>query len=982
MIDTIHRVLQYDRTSEKSVLNLDVASARYVLRELMQREKGIVNLRFESMLSFVSRVVGFKVIEMGGRYLREGEGLLIMQALVNPAGHFAAALEMPGFMHALVKTVEQLRLAEVKPEQLNLQNVGSEQKASELADLMKRYADFLKQHKLFDYPRALLTAIFERSLQFQDGIVFLPGNSALQPLERKFIDQAGSKLISLPFNMPDKMPVSRFWSADLLNSTRKEEECLPSDCRLDFFSATDPQAEIRQMLRVIRAAGVPFEQVVIALAAPKKYHALLTSHLDVAGIPFASDLRRDLNEYRPGRLAFNLCEWADNGFPVENLISMLNQGDLCLFPSTARKAGKKSIRISSQKVISLLRLARIRGGREGYEQPLLALGNGESPAKDNPLRIYSRKLAAKLKRLIAKFPEEVAPGRMAANMGQIVSAMTRISDSNDARRLAALKRILSTLADVKEPMLKLSRAMYWLKLVLSQSSANETFRPDGRLLVTSVNAAGLCNRQLIFFPGLSHSAIPGFVATDPVLSENCRALFSALKTAEDDRLERYGNLYCAWASLPATSRVVLSMPLADENGRANSPSAPLIKALRQKLNRDIEFSKLVASADMPLYGQLGDSKHEPLDFREWLWYQEKAGVCLAELRNLFEQTHRHWARYKYSQAKRRDNDSMLQTGLKPWNPGKWQFHDNPQRAISPSRINKYSGCRYAVFLSDILHCMPADLLETQISSSGWLNAMERGNLLHKIYELFMRRITWPVEDCHKDILSQVVAEVVEEFRVQIPPPSHAVFMVEKAAIERDALFFFELESSISQKNSQPLGFEVKFGLPEDDSRKNSLDNPEPIAFTLSDGRNLYFRGRIDRIDETPQGLQIWDYKTGSADKHKPGGELAAESSLQLALYKYVVAKILKLRDDNREIFASGLYFPTVGGQGEKVLMTSRDEEKILSERLEHLFDFFATGQFPASDNCDSCNALNICPYASVFRDSGTDTDSRSASEEE
>jgi hypothetical protein len=75
------------------------------------------------------------------------------------------------------------------------------------------------------------------------------------------------------------------------------------------------------------------------------------------------------------------------------------------------------------------------------------------------------------------------------------------------------------------------------------------------------------------------------------------------------------------------------------------------------------------------------------------------------------------------------------------------------------------------------------------------------------------------------------------------------------------------------------GLELAFG----------LDGAAPVTVTLGDGRQVRFRGRIDRVDRSPDGRRVvvYDYKTGSNRAFAglaEGDPVAGGTKLQLPVY--------------------------------------------------------------------------------------------------
>ncbi|HNV71390.1 MAG TPA: hypothetical protein PKO06_16930, partial [Candidatus Ozemobacteraceae bacterium] len=412
MIQLIREALKANRTREKVLLCAGNAYGRLLQRELLKLEPGLVNLSFTSVADYVGRTMAFMLMDKGIRVLKPGHGMLILQELIDRDGYFREAVDMPGFLIALWNCMLDLRRSGLKPEQLTAEIVGNERKAQELQILMKKFEAYLADHHLIDYAGILKLGIFERRLEQSADLILLPGHLPLEPLERQFLKQAENRLLHLPYHVPNSLAIPDSWHRECgRESPRIAQASIPADCNISLFAATEPQAEIREIIRRIRASNRPFEEMVIGLAQPAEYLSLLTSHLEIAGIPYVSAIAPEMNDSRPGRLALSLCDWALNGFPATGLIAMLNQGDLRLFRPRRRRGddGVAKAVISSQKAIHLLREGHVRGGRDGYEKPLLAVGDSANDRGHPEIRRQVRRLSRRIGELMAKFPETGTP---------------------------------------------------------------------------------------------------------------------------------------------------------------------------------------------------------------------------------------------------------------------------------------------------------------------------------------------------------------------------------------------------------------------------------------------------------------------------------------------------------------------------------------------------------------------------------------------
>ena len=148
-------------------------------------------------------------------------------------------------------------------------------------------------------------------------------------------------------------------------------------------------------------------------------------------------------------------------------------------------------------------------------------------------------------------------------------------------------------------------------------------------------------------------------------------------------------------------------------------------------------------------------------------------------------------------------------------------------------------------------------------------------------------------------------------------------------------------------------------------------NDEPLTIRLDDDRTLRFRGMIDRIDATEDGVMvISDYKTGKGNQYGKLDEDPTQQGtlLQLGLYAEAVAQ--KLGADR----ISSAYWMVNAEVGFKRLGYSwmQAHRERLHEVLTAITDGISAGVFAAVpgdwqsfrgtyENCKYCDFDAVCP---------------------
>ncbi|MCH7759561.1 PD-(D/E)XK nuclease family protein, partial [Patescibacteria group bacterium] len=128
---------------------------------------------------------------------------------------------------------------------------------------------------------------------------------------------------------------------------------------------------------------------------------------------------------------------------------------------------------------------------------------------------------------------------------------------------------------------------------------------------------------------------------------------------------------------------------------------------------------------------------------------------------------------------------------------------------------------------------------------------------------------------------------------------------------------------------------------------------KPFNFKLD---QFIIKGKIDRVDETKEGLEIIDYKTG-----KPrAGKLDAKDKQQLLIYQLASQSLSDVF--NKPISKLTYYYLETG---ERVSFLGQDKElKQMQEKIVTTIKKIKSSNFPAQPSrmCKYCDFYDICEY--------------------
>ncbi|HSI87469.1 MAG TPA: PD-(D/E)XK nuclease family protein [Pyrinomonadaceae bacterium] len=267
---------------------------------------------------------------------------------------------------------------------------------------------------------------------------------------------------------------------------------------------------------------------------------------------------------------------------------------------------------------------------------------------------------------------------------------------------------------------------------------------------------------------------------------------------------------------------------------------------------------------------------------------------------------------------------------------------------SVSQLTQYGQCEFRWFSSRLLNLAVPD------EKSDDMDVRARGSFFHKVMEIVGRRAL-NAEDQRAAMLEALEeafseAEKDEELNVTELPDWHL----------RRGSYLNQLRRVINSPDLFEAG-----------SRIIAVEE-----WYKTEWRGLKLRGKIDRIDEAPEGLRAIDYKLGST---RPKGIKNHEGDLktEVQLSLYTQAALAKLYPGRQAL--EGAYFSL--GKA-KLISRVREPDTALEEFAEHLKHSFETGRFPVApdhkrDACTYCDFVALCRKGArldrVTEDDGTES---------
>lgn len=955
LLEQLEAINHATPTARKVLLAPDLNAGRDLLTALALRTGGWVGWEIMTLRGLATELARLGLHRRGTRVARDLEITSLIESVMDDLAalgrlspgftHLAGGL---GFRRAVRDAVLELRVAGTNAELL--EQAAPSTAASDLALILARYREQLEGRHQVD-----AGGLFEQALAaFQQEVPFiLSGQVYVTP---------GLADRGLPGRLLARMAE---WGAvrlaDPVESVTRADP--PPGAAFTLFMAATPTDEIREVLRRIRGENLRWDEVEIVATDPDTYGTALDAIACRAGIPITYLAGLPLARSRLGRIVRRWFDWIEQGLPDRLLREAIETGDLAPLGEPP-----------SPQLVRLLRTLAIGWSRDRYHRALDDLRRGitrqrdqeypEEERTDTEWKDATRQFQSLVEAIIASTPPgpepgrgepaPVAPARLAESLQWWITQTPVENEAEEHGRGRLVSRLDLFVREMEMPR-PFGLALAHLREAIADFRVWPTLGPGrhpwnmngGHLHLTDLAHAGTTGRRRVFVLGLDAERVSGPRVQDPLLPDAARGRIGPdLATTADRREQREVLVRRALASL--RGEVTLSWAFAAAGGRDASPAPVVLEIARHTLKTPaLSFEDLRKGLSLPA-SAAPTKPSVTLDARDiWLGAIASGPILLDGTSQVLER----WPALRRGVSLAHAwlaGDITAAHGLVPD-----AASEDPRRRgvpISASSLQLLAACPLAWLYRHAMRLRP---LEDAVFDPGiWLSPLDRGSLLHSVYERFAREWMRRQDQLHaaeaEESVVSIARQVFAEWERRVPAPSAAAVQAEWECVEQSARSFLLMERDT--RGSSWVECEVEL-----------VAKGRRPQLRLPDGSQLAVWGRIDRIDRRQDGsLIVIDFKTGSTYGYAAGGKggpFRGGRQLQSGLYALATEQLFDAR-----VAAFEYRFPTARGENH----VTRHDRALLDRAADTILDLLGQierGEFLPTmepNDCGFCDFRDIC----------------------
>ena len=939
----------------------------------------------------------------------------LVAGLAAELEYFGPVVDRPHFAQALAATLADLREACVRPDSpwgdavrgASSEPGGSGAQAHDLEYLHRAFVAELDARRLLDSAGVQLAAAAEVARAPLPGAVILYGvydlNQAQEALVNALIAGGADVFVPVPSRGPrdglatldaavalglqerrlspappscDRERLSAVWSEE----AGGERLALDGDGSLAVISVSDERSELREAVRaVIGAVEDGAAAWDCALVVPQVDAVeLAAAALREAGLPLACrEPDRSAGARLLTRLVGCLAPPAGEPFSRRAVIDLLaagplrgggEAGDAALWLDEARQAGvvagteQWTRRLGSRRRGLERRLADLeaRGAGAEVDDEDEVSGKADAVRRRLSALLGLQATTTALAGVCARLPDRAGWGVWAEAFAGVVAAVFDAGVAEEARDAASR---LQSLAVLDEEVDLTEAAAALRELLAGAHVPRGRVGRDGVAVLTPLDLRGLSFHTVVF-TGLAEGGFPTRGRPDPLLGDAARrrvgaALGVRLPLAEQRAAESL--LLFAFACEAARERLVLLAPRSGAaDGRPRLPSRLLLRFASAAAGHPVGLDEFLSGDPVrPVWRRLAGPQAFA-DNAVWVDERERDTALLLAL----SEAGARRAAQSYAGAVLGDG-AVAERRFGAWRsarsalPGEWDglLGAEARAALAathpfdaemhPTRLERYVSCPFAFLLRDVYGLdapdEPGDSLE--------MDAKEFGTLAHDILQRAYEEVI--AGDLGREAAQAAVLTAWQaccaEAESRGITGAALSWDVRRELLLEDLLETVRRDPVFDDPSSRPTGVEWRFG--------EAVDRP--VVLELEGGRSVRFAGRLDRVDETPRGARIIDYKSGSGGTER--SRIKERLSVQLPVYRLAWRQA-----GGRECATITCAYRLITRRGgfEDLDLPQGEEES--ARRLQQLVagavDLVDAGMFPRStrQRCEFCDVRYAC----------------------
>ncbi|MDI6858288.1 MAG: PD-(D/E)XK nuclease family protein [Dehalococcoidia bacterium] len=965
-------------------------------RTLGALEGGVIGVRFD-VLPRVAELLGSPALAAAGRLPLSGavRAEVVRATLAAAPGIFAEVREHAGTERSLELTFAELRRS---PEEAL---AALERQSERAAHVVRLFREYRRRTEGYydeeDLALSAAAAVRDGSAALRDighVIVFLPRR--LSPAEQEMLRAlADAGLLTVIIGLTGEEEadgLSRAIASRLepFLGAAAVEPASPQSARAHVLVAADAEEEVRSVLRLAMRRleeGAPLHRMAVLYRAAQPYALVAQEQFRAAGVEFNGPGTQTLAQTVAGRALLGLFRVRESGFRRDVVMDWLSSA-----PILEEEGGQAA---PAQRWDALSRAAGVVRGLSQWESRLqahkrslekeladLELLEEASEGRIEGLRLdlehverlrsFLRELGRLLEAPAAQgWPDFAAWARRL--LDRYLGGEGRLGEWPE-REIESYRRILNVLESLVG--LRTIRATVdesvFLRAVdreLEATAGREGKFGNGIFLGRISDAVGV-DFDVVFVLGMTEGLMPPRDRDDPLLPDDERAAAGEEVPLRSRR--RVEERFAYLAALASASERYFVYSRADLRGqRGKLPSEWLLDEASK-----LEGKTLFASdMDPPpsrdwitvipsFHGALRDGAEpaspQEYDMRSLLRWSESGRAVLGHYLALGEAALRSGLAAEIARRTARLTvwDGLIE-GIEAPGPSR-------ERPASATALETWAACPFRYFLGNVLRVAETEKPEDVLT----LSARDRGSLIHAALEQFVRSAAprkvpdEPWSDDERALLLEIGRRLCDEAEEQGITGKPLLWRMERERILRDLAGFLDADEEMRREMGVvPREVEMGFGMPA--SAHPALVVPMP------GGREVAVRGKIDRVDSTPDGARaaVFDYKSGSANYYSglKKDPVNRGRVLQLPIYALAAGQCLGFGE-------AAAYYWFVGEEAGYQRIGYLLDDKAL-ERFQEvaavIIDGIDSGVFaanpgkPAGDgghaNCRICPYDRVCP---------------------